>query len=221
MITRHEVVIPVNEHHLQGLLAIPNNARGLVIFAHGSGSSRFSVRNQSVARALNSFSIATLLFDLLTDDENVVDIHESRYRFNISLLSHRLIAVTRWAEKHSECRGLPIAYFGASTGAAAAIVAASELHTISSVVSRGGRPDLAGISALHELASPILFIVGQDDSEVIELNKLASREVRVTHKLDIIDGASHLFEEPGTLEQVAEHAASWFLEHFALSKTSL
>ena len=219
MINRHEVSIPVGLTHLQGMLAMPEEARGLVIFVHGSGSSRFSVRNQQVARSLNEYGIATLLFDLLSNDESTVDEKDGRYRFNISLLANRLKSVTIWIQKNPECGCLKIGYFGASTGAAAAIVAASELPgTISSIVSRGGRPDLAGTAALHELQSPILLIVGNLDSEVVALNEMSAKELRIDHKELIIDGATHLFEEAGALEQVADGAAAWFLEHFIFVK---
>lgn len=207
--------------HLQGLLAIPKEASGLAIFAHGSGSSRFSVRNQQVARQLNGYSIATLLFDLLSADEGSVDERDGRYRFNISLLAHRLVLATRWAQRHPTTSNLQLAYFGASTGAAAAVMAAAEMpEAITSVVSRGGRVDLAGIAALHELRAPLLMMVGSLDEEVIAINRIASRELRVPHELDLIEGVSHLFEEPGTLEQVADHAAAWFLKSFALAQTS-
>ena len=219
MITRHEVLIPFDHTHLQGMLAIPPEASGLVIFVHGSGSSRFSVRNQQVARSFNDYGIATLLFDLLTNDESKADVQDGRFRFNINLLANRLNHVTKWVHENPECHSLKISYFGASTGAAAAIVAASEHpEFISSIVSRGGRPDLAGISALHELNSPILLIVGGNDREVIELNEMAIRELRVEHEELIVDGATHLFEEPGALEQVAEGSAAWILEHFAFEK---
>lgn len=219
MITRHEVLIPLDHTHLQGMLAIPFEARGLVIFVHGSGSSRFSVRNQQVARSFNEYGIATLLFDLLTNEESKVDVQDGRFRFNINLLASRLRRVTNWAQENPECHSLKISYFGASTGAAAAIAAASEIpDLISSIVSRGGRPDLAGISALHELRAPILLIVGGNDREVIDLNEMAAKELRAEHKELIVDGATHLFEEPGALEQVADGAAAWFLEHFTFEK---
>ena len=215
MATKHEVLIPLDHTHLQGLLSVPREARGLVIFVHGSGSSRFSIRNQEVARHLNELGIATLLFDLLTSDEGTLDERDGRYRFNVSLLMHRLIAVTRWISRHPETHGLKIGYFGASTGAAAAIAAAAEEpELVTSLVSRGGRPDLAGIGALHELKTPTLLIIGGADHEVLELNRMSAREMRVEHRTVIIDGATHLFEEPGALTQVADNAATWFLEHF-------
>ena len=215
MITRSEVQIPIGINHLQGLLAVPKDAKGLVIFAHGSGSSRFSVRNQEVARKLNEFGMATLLFDLLLPDEESVDRRDGRFRFNIALLAHRLVIATRWAQKHPQCSKLRIAYFGASTGAAAAIIAATEMpESIASVVSRGGRVDLAGGASLSELSAPILLIVGGADTEVIELNRLAIHQLRSEHELDIIEGATHLFEEENALDVVAEHAAAWLLKNF-------
>ena len=216
-VNRSEVQIAIGANHLQGLLAIPADARGLVIFAHGSGSSRFSVRNQEVARKLNDYGIATLLFDLLTQDEETVDRRDGRFRFNTALLAHRLVTATRWAQRNPLCSQLRIAYFGASTGAAAAVIAAGEMpDSISAVVSRGGRVDLAGSAALHELTAPILMLVGEFDAEVIELNRLAGHEIRAKHEIEIITGATHLFEEGDALNQVAERAAAWFIESFAL-----
>ncbi len=221
MINRNEVQIPVGSTHLQGLIAIPGQARGLIIFAHGSGSSRFSSRNQEVARRLNEFALGTLLFDLLSADEGSVDQRDGRYRFNIALLSHRLQLATKWAQRHPISIGLKLAYFGASTGAAAAIMAAAEMpESITSVVSRGGRVDLAGSAALNELRSPLLMIVGSLDFEVLSLSRIAGNQIQVPHKLDVIEGASHLFEEGDSLTEVADHSAAWFLEHFALSQTS-
>lgn len=217
LVNRSEVQIAIGSNHLQGLLAIPEDARGLVIFAHGSGSSRFSVRNQEVARKLNEYGIATLLFDLLTQDEESVDRRDGRFRFNIALLAHRLVTATRWAQRNPASSNLKIAYFGASTGAAAAVMAAAEMpDSIVSVVARGGRVDLAGSAALHELVAPILLVVGEYDQEVIELNRMASHEIRAKHQIEIVDGATHLFEEGNALDRVADLAASWFLESFAL-----
>ena len=221
MITRSEVLIPVGLAHLQGLLAIPQSPKGLVIFAHGSGSSRFSVRNQEVARRLNEFGIATLLFDLLTADEEVVDKRDGRYRFNIAILAHRLVLATRWAQKNPACSKLSIGYFGASTGAAAAVIAAAEMpESITSVVSRGGRVDLAGTASLNELRAPILLIVGEFDPEVIELNQIASHSIGVLHELDVIEGATHLFEEGDALVAVSDHAAAWFLKNFLVRESA-
>jgi dienelactone hydrolase len=221
LVNRSEVQIPIGATYLQGLLAIPVDARGLVIFAHGSGSSRFSIRNQEVARRLNDYGIATLLFDLLTQDEETVDRRDGRFRFNTSLLAHRLVIATKWAQRNPLCTLLPIAYFGASTGAAAAVIAAAEMpDSITAVVSRGGRVDLAGSAALHELAAQILMIVGEFDREVHELNKMASHELRAKHEIEVIDGASHLFEEGDSLDRVADSAATWFVESFALANTN-
>lgn len=220
-VNRSEVQIAIGSNHLQGLLALPEDARGLVIFVHGSGSSRFSVRNQEVARKLNEYGIATLLFDLLTQDEESVDRRDGRFRFNIALLAHRLVAATRWAQRNPASSHFKIAYFGASTGAAAAVMAAAEMpESIASVVSRGGRVDLAGSAALHELVAPILLVVGEFDPEVLELNQIASHQIRAKHQIEVIDGASHLFEEGDSLERVADLAASWFLESFALVNLS-
>ncbi|HEY7255728.1 MAG TPA: phosphoribosyltransferase family protein [Solirubrobacterales bacterium] len=194
-----------------GDLRLPESPSGLVIFAHGSGSSRLSPRNRMVADALNEAGFATLLFDLLTPEE---ELDRARV-FDIPLLSERLLAVTRWAEGGEELRMLPISYFGASTGAAAALSAAARLGgEIRAVVSRGGRPDLAGES-LEDVASPTLLIVGGADWQVLELNEQAARLLRCEHEVAIVPGATHLFEEPGTLERVADLAASWFARHSA------
>lgn len=220
MISRSEVEIPILHAHLQGLLAVPQSPRGIVLFAHGSGSSRFSVRNQSVARALNDLGLATLLFDLLTNEENTVDESDGRFRFNIALLATRLTSAIDWIKHNPVTRTLPVGLFGASTGAAAAIMAAAENPAdINSIVSRGGRPDLAGIGALHELRTPIMFIIGGEDHDVIALNRMAAHEVSAPHETILIPGASHLFEETGTLQQVIDHTSVWFLEHFMMSKT--
>jgi|DEB0MinimDraft_3_1074331.scaffolds.fasta_scaffold01203_4 putative phosphoribosyl transferase len=216
LVSRSEVQIGIGANHLQGLLSIPSEPRGLVIFAHGSGSSRFSVRNQEVARKLNDYGVATLLFDLLTRDEESVDRKDGRYRFNTALLSHRLMTATRWAHRNPLCDHLAISYFGASTGAAAAVMAAAEMpESISTVVSRGGRVDLAGVAALHELRAPMLMIVGEFDTEVFNLNQMASHELRVRNQVELIEGATHLFEEGDSLQRVADKAASWFLEGFS------
>ena len=191
---------------LEGMLGIPSRAQGLVLFAHGSGSSRLSPRNNVVARELRRAHLATLLLDLLTEEEDRID----RMRFDIDLLTHRLEAATEWVMKQEQAKGLRIGYFGASTGAAAALKAAASLgHPIGAVVSRGGRPDLAA-SALADVQSPVLLIVGSLDEEVIQLNRQAYAMLTATKELTIVDGASHLFEEPGTLEQVADVAAQWF-----------
>lgn len=196
---------------LAGNLAVPERARGLVIFAHGSGSGRHSPRNQSVARALQDAGLGTLLFDLLTQAEEREEARTRHLRFNIALLASRLVEATRWAT--DEVRELKLGYFGSSTGAAAALVAAAELgETISAVVSRGGRPDLAG-EALEAVLSPTLLIVGGNDSPVIPLNEEAYTRLRCERALRIVPGASHLFEEPGALEKVTTLAVDWFADH--------
>jgi putative phosphoribosyl transferase len=194
------------ELRLAGDLRLPEPAAGLVIFAHGSGSSRLSPRNRQVAEALNEAGFATLLFDLLTTEEEV----DRAKVFDIGLLSERLIAVTGWVGGEADLSHLPISYFGASTGAAAALRAAAQLgDAIRAVVSRGGRPDLAAES-LEEVASPTLLIVGGADWQVLEMNERAASLLRCEHEVAIISGATHLFEEPGALERVADLAADWF-----------
>ena len=208
-----EVQIPAGRAVLSGNLTIPENAIALVLFAHGSGSSRHSPRNQFVARTLNSAGLGTLLFDLLTPEEEALDIHTREHRFNIGLLAERLVHATKWARQQEETRDLHIGYFGSSTGGAAALVAAAEIpQDIGAVVSRGGRPDLAG-DALPRVQAPTLLIVGGNDDVVIELNEMARDQMRCEVKLEIIPGATHLFEEPGTLEQVAKLASEWFSLH--------
>jgi dienelactone hydrolase len=210
-----EVQIPAGRAVLSGNLTIPENAIALVLFAHGSGSSRHSPRNQFVARTLNSASLATLLFDLLTPEEEALDISTREHRFNIGLLAERLVHATKWARQQEETRDLHIGYFGSSTGGAAALVAAAELpQDIGAVVSRGGRPDLAG-DALPRVQAPTLLIVGGNDDVVIELNEMARDQVRCEVNLKIIPGATHLFEEPGALEHVAKLASDWFLLHLS------
>jgi pimeloyl-ACP methyl ester carboxylesterase len=194
-------------------LGIPDNAKGLVIFAHGSGSSRLSSRNQFVAAVLQQHGLATLLLDLLTAQEEQIDLRTRRLRFDIDLLASRVVEATKWSAEHRELGGSPITYFGASTGAAAALIAAADLpDTIRAVVSRGGRPDLAG-SALSRVKAPTMLIVGGDDSPVIELNEQALNQLQCEKKLEIVPGATHLFEEPGTLEQVATLASGWLVDH--------
>ena len=185
----------------------------LVLFAHGSGSSRHSPRNQFVARTLNRAGLGTFLFDLLTPEEEALDIYTREHRFNIGLLANRLVHATKWARQQEETRDLHIGYFGSSTGGAAALVAAAELPPdIGAVVSRGGRPDLAG-DALPRVQAPTLLIVGGNDEVVIDLNEMARDQMRCEVKLEIIPGATHLFEESGTLEQVAKLASDWFSLH--------
>ena len=208
-----DVVIPVERAVLKGILAVPAGAQGIVVFAHGSGSSRLSPRNQQVARELHSEGFATLLFDLLTHDEAIVDERTREHRFDIPLLGERLVAATDWLRSRDDTRSLPIGYFGASTGAAAALVAAAERQDeVSAVVSRGGRPDLAG-SSLSLVSAPTLLIVGGLDTVVIDMNESARERLRGTSELVIIEGATHLFEEPGTIEQVIRHATEWFRRH--------
>ena len=194
---------------LEGELAAPEEARGLVDFAHGSGSSRHSPRNQFVAGVLNRAGFATLLFDLLTESEEATDRITAQLRFNIPLLAERMSRATEWVERQPLVEDLPVGYFGASTGAAAALVAAARRNDIAAVVSRGGRPDLAG-EALPHVNAPTLLIVGSRDTYVIELNRIAQGQMTAENELRIIGGASHLFEEPGTLEQAAEATAEWF-----------
>jgi putative phosphoribosyl transferase len=206
------VRIPAGKVLLEGELAWPEGAVGLVLFAHGSGSSRKSPRNQSVARDLRKTGLATLLFDLLTPAEDAIDRETSHLRFDIGMLSQRLIAATIWAAR--EKPDLPIGYFGASTGAAAALVAAAGFgDTLKAVVSRGGRPDLAG-AALPHVRAATLLLVGSRDPQVLELNRSAVEVLRCPKQLILVPGATHLFEEPGTLEEVARLAAAWFLRHF-------
>ncbi len=205
-----EAQIPAGRAVLSGNLTIPENAMALVLFAHGSGSSRHSPRNQFVARTLNRAGLGTLLFDLLTPEEEALDIYTREHRFNIGLLAERLVHATKWARQQGETRDLRIGYFGSSTGGAAALVAAAELpQDVGAVVSRGGRPDLAG-DALPKVQAPTLLIVGGNDDIVIELNEMARDQMRCEVKLEIIPGATHLFEESGTLEQVAKLASDWF-----------
>jgi alpha-beta hydrolase superfamily lysophospholipase len=198
---------------LDGELAAPANADGLVIFAHGSGSSRRSPRNQEVARALRKAGLGTLLFDLLTPAEAAADGHDGHLRFNIGLLTQRLVCAAHWVTDEDEARHLRLGLFGASTGGAAALVAAADLgKPIGAVVSRGGRPDLAG-NALRRVKAPTLLIVGEHDEAVLELNEEAYDMLACEKTLALVPGATHLFEEPGALEEVARLAADWFLEH--------
>ena len=198
------VVIP--PFGVAGILRLPESATGLVIFAHGSGSSRLSPRNNAVADALTSHGLATLLFDLLTEEEEV----DRRNVFDIGLLADRLVCAIEWAGGQPALKALPLGLFGASTGAAAALVAAAHLEErVAAIVSRGGRPDLAG-DALERVRAPTLLIVGGADNEVVELNERALAKLRSPKKLQIIPGAGHLFSETGTLEAVIDHAATWF-----------
>jgi len=215
MPTRHlEVLIPAAKVSLPGTATIPDGATGIVAFAHGSGSSRHSPRNRYVAEVLHEHNIATLLFDLLTVREDQA--YETR--FDIGLLTERLLAAIAWLEENKETKGMKIGCFGASTGAAAALQAAAKHPTIAAVVSRGGRPDLAGPQALTLVRAPTLLIVGGWDDGVIDLNRQAYDLMQCEKKLEIVPGATHLFEEPGTLEQAAEHAARWFAAHLRPAK---
>ena len=203
------VQFPAGAALLDGDLAIPEPVLGLVIFAHGSGSSRFSTRNRTVAHALQDAGFATLLLDLLTPREEDIDLRTREYRFDIDRLGHRVVATIDWAGGDLELAGLPIAVFGASTGAAAALVAATERpNTVRAVISRGGRPDLAG-DTLSRVLAPTLLIVGGADHDVIDLNRNAMRRMHGTVALEIVPGATHLFEEPGTLEEVSRLAVTW------------
>jgi putative phosphoribosyl transferase len=198
---------------LEGNLSLPEGARGIVLFAHGSGSSRHSPRNRRVARLLNEGKLATLLVDLLTLEEEAVDALMAQLRFDIGLLAKRLVGATNWIIESPDTRGLRVGYFGASTGAGAALVAAAALpNGVSAVVSRGGRPDLAG-PALARVRALTLLIVGGNDLPVIELNRAALAQLRCEKQLVIVPGATHLFEEPGTLDEVARLAREWFERH--------
>jgi pimeloyl-ACP methyl ester carboxylesterase len=198
-------------------LTILPQARGVVLFAHGSGSSRRSPRNQAVATDLNERGLATLLFDLLTPEEEVIDDVTRQFRFDIELLADRLVTVTDWCLVQDDLSELPIGYFGASTGAAAALMAAARRRdVIRSVVSRGGRPDLAGDS-LGQVKAPTLLIVGGNDEPVIRLNQMAWHKLVCERRIAIVAGASHLFPEPGALEAVAKLAGDWFCEHFGVT----
>ena len=210
---RKEILISINGKSIYGNLEIPPKAEGLVIFAHGSGSSRFSTRNNYVAGILNKNNLGTLLFDLLTAEEEKIDNYTAEYRFNIELLAKRLIDVTDWLIKEPPLKNLKLGYFGASTGAAAALAAAAKRpDIIYAVVSRGGRPDLA-MESLHGVKAPTLLIVGGEDFEVIELNRTAYENISAKKKLEIIPGATHLFEEPGALEEVSRISAEWFIKY--------
>jgi len=198
---------------IEGSLSIPTSAKGIVLFAHGSGSSRFSPRNQYVAKVLNKAGFATLLIDLLTEEEEETDARTREFRFNIDLLAQRLIDATKWLKKNDDTASLTFAYFGGSTGAAAALIAAAKLpNDVATVVSRGGRPDLA-MEHLPKVKAPVLLIIGGKDTAVIEMNREAMKHIPTETKLEIIPGATHLFEEPGKLEKVAELAADWFSKH--------
>jgi putative phosphoribosyl transferase len=207
---QNEIQIPIGKNTLFGNLTIPKGAKGIALFAHGSGSSRFSPRNQYVAQIFNDACIATLLMDLLTQAEEAEDIYTAEYRFDIPLLADRLIAAIDWLQQNSQTAKLHIGIIGSSTGAAAALIAAAKKpDAVTTVVSRGGRPDLAG-DALSYVKAPTLLIVGGDDTEVIELNRGAMAQMRCPKQLELVPGATHLFEEPGTLQQAAQLAKNWF-----------
>src|SRR5919108_743548 len=213
LLSGHDVTIASGPVPLRGLLGVPPDAHGVVLFAHGSGSGRLSSRNNFVARSLQDTGLATLLIDLLTEDEERSDARTGHLRFNIDFLAQRLEAATDWLSQSAETRSLGIGYFGASTGAAAALVAAARKpEQVHAVVSRGGRPDLAG-EYLSKVKAPTLLVVGGRDVPVIPLNEDAFAQLRCEKKLEIVAGASHLFEEPGTLEVVAKLAASWFTKY--------
>lgn len=204
------VGVAANSVILDGNLNIPEGASGIVLFAHGSGSSRHSPRNRYVAQRLHEQGLATLLIDLLTPDEERVDLRTGHLRFDIGLLAQRLIGASDWLARNPDTRNLPLGYFGASTGAGAALMAAAELpERVGAVVSRGGRPDLAG-PALARVRAPALLIVGGNDIPVIEMNRAALDELRAEKRLEIVPGATHLFEEPGAIEEVARLAGRWF-----------
>ena len=206
--------ISISPVGLQGILGLPPAAKGIVLFAHGSGSGRFSPRNNFVAKALRDAGLATLLFDLLT----VAEERDRRNVFDIKLLADRLLRATTWVRGEAEMAGLAIGYFGASTGAAAALVAAAARdNPVAAIVSRGGRPDLAG-PALTAVQAPTLLIVGGDDTDVLALNRGAYAQLSCRKQLTIVPGATHLFEEPGTMEAVVEHARAWFLAHLRHSE---
>jgi putative phosphoribosyl transferase len=210
------ISIPVDAMGIQGDLSMPEGSIAIVVFAHGSGSSRHSPRNKYVASVLNDAGIATLLIDLLTADEEAVDIETAHLRFDIHLLAERLSAATSWVRSQAATERLHVGYFGASTGAAAALVsAAKQPGIVEAIVSRGGRPDLAG-AHLRNVRAPTLLIVGGNDSAVIEMNRQAAAELRAENRLVIVPGAGHLFEEPGALKHVAIVAREWFEDHLIL-----
>ncbi len=208
-----ELVVQAGEISLGGYLAVPDSVQGLVVFVHGSGSSRFSPRNQYVAGIMNQGGLATLLFDLLTADENEIDMRTRALRFDIDLLSERTTAALDWLAGQKSVSDLPVGLFGSSTGAAAALNAAAvRPDQVSAVVSRGGRPDLA-MEALPRVKAPTLMLVGGLDYSVIEMNERAAAAMQAPCRIEIVEGATHLFEEPGKLEQVAARARDWFLEY--------
>ncbi len=207
--SQHEVVVAPERLAVAGRLMVPRKATGLVVFAHGSGSNRLSPRNQFVAERLHTAGLATLLFDLLTEEEAL----DPASAFDAELLAVRLLVATRWAQRDAACRGLPVGYFGASAGAGAALLAAAEDPSVAAVVVRGGRPDLAG-DRLTAVFAPTLMIVGEADPAVRALNEAAARRLRCEHRVVVVPGATHRFEEPGALAAVADEAATWCTDHF-------
>ncbi|WP_225094958.1 dienelactone hydrolase family protein [Streptomyces sp. CoH27] len=213
------VVVPADGAQLPGDLVVPDSAPAVVLFAHGSGSSRHSPRNQAVAAALREAGLATLLIDLLTAEEERRDVVTGEHRFDIALLGRRLVAAMEWLGARPNTGDLPVVLFGASTGAAAALRAAAQHpDRVLTVVSRGGRPDLAG-DELPAVRAPVLLVVGGDDHEVLRLNEEAARQLRAPHSLRVIPGATHLFEEPGALEQVADAVREWCAERLRTAAT--
>jgi len=211
-----EIRIPAGGAWLHGDLCQPADCHGLVLFAHGSGSGRHSGRNRRVAQHLQRSGIATLLFDLLTAAEEQHDLHTREHRFDIPLLTGRMQQASEWAASQPQFQGLPIGYFGASTGSAAALIAAARLgERIAAVVSRGGRPDLAGPAALGAVRAPTLLVVGGADQGVLELNQAAYERLRCAKEMLVVPGATHLFEEPGALDRVSQAAAQWFTRQFS------
>lgn len=212
-----EVIIHLADTHLSGQLCIPTNAKGIVIFSHGSGSSRFSKRNLQIAAALQKGKFGTLLFDLLTPEEDTIYAN----RFDIELLTGRLIGATEWLESVAVAKNHSIGYFGASTGAACALQAAARVKHISAIVSTGGRPDLASTEDLNKIEAPVLLIVGSLDEQVLQLNRLAFNSIRCHKEIVIVNGATHLFEEKGKLDEVGHLALAWFEKHLkpTLAKT--
>jgi dienelactone hydrolase len=211
-LTAQQITLEVGDIALHGLLRLPHAMQGLVLFAHGSGSGRLSPRNTFVAEQLGAAGIGTLLFDLLTEEEERVDALTAQLRFDIPLLTDRLVVATHWILGQPRFGRLPLGYFGASTGAAAALAAAARVPEVAAVVSRGGRPDLAG-AALARVTAPTLLIVGGDDLQVLALNQEALEQLHCEAEISVVPGATHLFEEPGTLAQVASLAADWFTRH--------
>ena len=208
-----EVSIHAGQVEVPGHIAVPRDAAGIVLFAHGSGSSRHSPRNRFVAERLHQYGFATLLFDLLTSEEENVDARTGHFRFDIDFLSERLVESSMWVHAQKELQHMSVGYFGASTGAAAALVAAARNpERVKAVVSRGGRPDMAD-QWLSSVQAPVLLIVGGNDTRVLAMNDSARRNLRCSSALETVEGASHLFEEPGALERVADLAGSWFRDH--------